>query len=306
MEQSGARAALPAYGVAQAKDRAGKAARAPARSFSMADPKRRRAVEIVRAKRLGEGPPEVPEAADSFPGPFSGWHTRGYIPHCDKPGLLQMVSYRLHDAMPATRRREWLAFSQIDDERERMIAFETYLDKGYGSCFLKDRRIAHLVEENWLRFDGQRYRLIAWVIMPNHVHLLVEVWTIPLSQLLHSWKSYTAQAANRLLNRNGAFWQDEFWDRYIRDETHFNKAVRYIESNPVKAALIASADEWPFSSANHKWKWTGDGAAWRYRGAHVIHENWKHDGARAALPAWCVSRVESLAGKAARAPLPNP
>lgn len=278
----GARAALPATDVERGENKAGKAARAPTRTFSMADPKRRRAIEIVRAKRLGEAPPEVPEAADSFLGPFRGWHTRGYIPHCDKPGLLQMVNYRLHDAMPAGRRREWFALSQIVDERERMIAFEAYLDKGYGSCFLKDRRIAQLVEENWLRFDGQRYRLIAWVIMPNHVHLLVEVWTIPLSQLLHSWKSYTAQAANRLLNRSGVFWQDEFWDRYIRDETHFNKAVRYIEANPIKAALVAAAEQWDFSSANAKWQWTGED---RYRGAHLIHGNWKQDGARAALPA---------------------
>src|SRR5206468_11111195 len=184
---------------------------------SIHDPKRRRVFALVRGKHIAEGPPEVQEAADSVSGPFRGWHTRGYVPHCDKPGLLQMVTYRLYDAMPASRRREWSGLAQIENERERMIAFEDYLDKGYGSCFLANPRITEVIEENWLHFDGQRYRLIAWVIMPNHVHLVLEVWHVPLSDIVHSWKSYTAQIANRLLHRRGALWQEDFWDRYIRD-----------------------------------------------------------------------------------------
>jgi REP element-mobilizing transposase RayT len=73
-----------------------------------------------------------------------------------------------------------------------------------------------------LHFDGQRYRLLAWVVMPNHVHVLIETMTgHTLAAVLHSWKSYTAKEANRLLGRTGDFWQPEYFDRFIRDDRHF-------------------------------------------------------------------------------------
>jgi REP element-mobilizing transposase RayT len=86
--------------------------------------------------------------------------------------------------------------------------------------------------------------------MPNHVHVVMT----PLSdysvvQIVHSWKSYTATHANRLLDRRGAFWQEDYFDRLIRDEPHFIAAVRYVEENPVTAGLCAAPEEWPFSSA---------------------------------------------------------
>jgi REP element-mobilizing transposase RayT len=67
--------------------------------------------------------------------------------------------------------------------------------------------------------------------MPNHVHLLVEVWQTPLSDLLERWKGYTARTINRVLGRSGKLWQDDYWDRFIRDEAHYRKVVRYIEWN---------------------------------------------------------------------------
>ncbi len=100
-----------------------------------------------------------------------------------------------------------------------------------------------------LCFDGGRYHLQAWVVMPNHVHALVtpnEAFT--LSSILHSWKSYTAKRANQLLGRAGEFWQAEYFDRAIRDERHFEKAVAYIETNPVKAHLCRQAEGWRFGS----------------------------------------------------------
>lgn len=74
--------------------------------------------------------------------------------------------------------------------------------------------------------------------MPNHVHALIETSQTPLAEILRGWKSYTGKAANRLLERTGNFWQAEYFDRYIRDEEHFRKAMRYIENNPVKAGLV--------------------------------------------------------------------
>lgn len=102
----------------------------------------------------------------------------------------------------------------------------------------RDQRAAALVEENWLRFDGQSYRLLAWIVMPNHVHLLVEIWQIPQSKLIKDWKGFTARRINRLLGRRGKLWQEDYWDRYIRDEKHYRKVRHYIEWNPVKAGLV--------------------------------------------------------------------
>ena len=125
-----------------------------------------------------------------------------------------------------------------------------YEDAGYGACWLRQPAIATLVENALFHFDGQRYRLIAWCIMPNHVHVLIETWAgYPLEKVLHSWRSFTAQEANGLLKRHGAFWARDYYDRYMRDETHFRQTVAYIEENPVKATLVKAAADWQFSSA---------------------------------------------------------
>lgn len=242
---------------------------------------KRSAYDIVREKRAAEGPPEVPEAADDFNAPFKGWYTRGDLPHCDKPGLMQMITYRLADSMPAARRHEWESFGDIDDARERRTRIEDYLDSGHGDCHLRGPQIAALVENGWRHFDGQRYRLLAWVVMPNHVHLLYEAWLVPMPDLLDSWKSYTAREANKLIGRTGVFWQDGYLDTFIRDEAHFHRATRYIENNPVTAGLARSAEEWPWSSANLKWEWSGQGRVARYHGAHLMHPNWATAGGAA-------------------------
>ena len=223
----------------------------------------------VARKRVTEGPLEPAEAELEARLGSKGWYTRGYLPHYDKPGTLQMVTFRLADAMPAARRHEWEALIKIEDDREQRTKLEAYLDLGHGQCVLKNPRAAVAVEEVLLRFDGQRYRLAAWVVMPNHVHVLVELWTMPIAQLLKAWKGASAHAVNLVLGSSGTLWQREYWDRYIRDEAHFGKARRYIESNPVKAGLSRAAAEWPFSSANPKWQWNGPS---RYYGAQLLQE----------------------------------
>ncbi|MDD7985223.1 transposase [Lentisphaera marina] len=138
---------------------------------------------------------------------------------------------------------------------------EKYLDKGYGSCLLKDSRNAQIVLDTWKFFNGERYDLIAYVVMPNHVHLLIktyEKW--PLAKVVHSWKSYTAKEI--LKNEYGddsnaggspalpnKVWQREYWDRFIRDENHFLKVIEYIHQNPVKAGLCKLPEQWLWSSA---------------------------------------------------------
>jgi putative DNA methylase len=132
----------------------------------------------------------------------------------------------------------------------RRIQIEQALDRGQGEAFLADERIADVVERTILHFDGERYALHAWVIMPNHVHVVATpLGSATLAQIAHSWKSFTATTANRLLGRKGTFWAREYYDRAIRDEVHFANATTYVEMNPVKARLCARPELWRFSSA---------------------------------------------------------
>ena len=204
--------------------------------------------ETIRDKRQWHTSPDAEAARLGF----RGWHSRGHLPHFDVPGIVQVLNYRLDDAMPASRRHEWAALLDITDELKRRTKLEDYLDRGLGNCELSDPKAASIVEENWLHLDGQDYRLLAWVVMPNHVHLLVEIWQTPMAELLQNWKGYTARRINRVLGRRGKLWQEDYWDRYIRDETHYRKVVHYIESNPVKAGLVKSPEQWPFSSARFR------------------------------------------------------
>lgn len=183
---------------------------------------------------------------------FQGWHQRGYLPHRDKPGLTQFVTFRLHDSMPVNRRTEWESLLKLEDNRERRKALETYLDRGIGECWLRRPTIAALAEKALQFFDGQRYQLHAWVIMPNHIHVLSDIRHVPLSKLIQSWKRFIAREANKLLGREGTFWERDYWDTYMRDENQTAKALKYIENNPVKANLVREAKDWPWSSARFR------------------------------------------------------
>ena len=215
---------------------------------------KRSVYQLIRGKRASEAPREPDEATHETNIGSKGWYSRGYLPHYDKPGTIQMITFRLADAMPASLRHEWEHLLAIEDECEQRTKLEAYLDQGRGDCLLRGD-CASAVENVLLRFNNQRYRLTSWVVMPNHVHALVELWELPLGKLLKAWKGASANAVNRILGTGGKLWQTEYWDRYMRDETHFCKAQHYIEWNPVKAGLASAPEQWLFSSANPKWRW---------------------------------------------------
>lgn len=114
--------------------------------------------------------------------------------------------------------------------------------------------IADLVGNALKFFDTQRYELRAWVVMPNHVHVVV--WPMPshtLSEILHSWKSFTSKAANKLLHHPGeTFWQRESFDHWIRDDAEHARLTAYVENNPVKARLCRCPEDWKLSSAHER------------------------------------------------------
>jgi len=200
-----------------------------------------------------------------------GWYSRGYLPHADFPGLMQMITYRLADSLPAgvlNRIRDELhstPTNQQEVEKRRLI--ERWLDAGQGSCALRQPGAAECVVRTWQRFAGERYGLLAWVVMPNHVHVLVRVCDgATLGKIVQSWKSYTGRRMAELglgVPRDGdprggvsggggtgtSVWMRDYWDRSIRDERHLSAAVEYIHNNPVKAGLVKSPEDWPWSSA---------------------------------------------------------
>lgn len=185
-----------------------------------------------------------------------GWYDRGYIPHFDGGQIPLFLTFRLFDSLPKEIVERWRK-ETVNQGEGGKVAFrknvESYLDKGHGSCFLKDRRVAKLVEDSLLFHHEKKYLLTAWVIMPNHLHFLATPHeNVELREIAHSIKSFTAHEVNKLLNRRGQFWQHEPFDRYIRNRKHFVSVIRYIENNPVKAGLCARPAEWRFSSAFHK------------------------------------------------------
>ena len=188
--------------------------------------------------------------------PHKRWRSRGYLPHLDQSGTVQFITFRLAEALRADVVAGWRAELKLSGQEEADAPrsaelrkrIERYADQGHGACWLRDERIAAIGQGALVHFDGERYRLLAWVIMPNHVHALIETRAgFGLSDVVQSWKSYTAKKANRVLKRTGRFWMEDYFDRYVRDEIHLSATVSYIERNPVDAGLVRHAEEWRWS-----------------------------------------------------------
>jgi REP element-mobilizing transposase RayT len=198
----------------------------------------------------------------------AGFHSRNVLPHLKREGGAYFVTFRLAGTLPAEvlqqfkRERELIVAQALAGKRpltwheqEELFRWyssrvDAYLDAGHGECFLNQPAIADLVAGALKFFERQRYELRAWVVMPNHVHVVV--WPISphtLSDILHSWKSYTATQANKLLKRVGKpFWQDESYDHLVRDDTDMARCCHYTIMNPVNARLCAQPEDWKWSS----------------------------------------------------------
>lgn len=184
----------------------------------------------------------------------AGWRTRGYLPHFDGRPIPQFITLHLADSVPLAVIERWRNELRTlkSEDRKTLLRnrIERYLDMGYGQCFLRDERIATLVQNSLLHFADVRYRPHSWAVMPNHLHfMLTRFKNFHIEDIMHSIKSYTAHKANEILGRCGDFWFEEYFDRFMRDVKHFQNTVCYIENNPVKARLCKRVDEWPFSSA---------------------------------------------------------
>ena len=184
--------------------------------------------------------------------PSTPYH-RTHLPHFEAGAVPQHICFRLADSLPQSLLEQWedelRRLPETEQQYERRQRIETALDQGHGECLLNRHEVAALVRDALRYFDGDRYHLHGWVIMPNHVHVLVTLLgDNTLSGVAHSWKSYTAQQANRLLGRTGAFWNVDYFDRFMRDEKHFAATLDYIHWNPVKAGLCAEPGDWQWTS----------------------------------------------------------
>jgi putative transposase len=205
-------------------------------------------LKLIEAKREWHWKPSLAELKQGF----RGWHQRGYLPHFDAPGVTQFVTFQLRDSFPVTRCMESEAIVGAAEDSSARKKLEGRLDRGHGECWLRRHEVAEKVEEVLLGSHQRLYQIRAWVIMPNHVHLVVEIWDVPLAKLINAWKGKSSRLANELLQRRGRFWQDDYYDTLVRDVVHLKKAIRYTEQNPVKAFLVKNACDWPWSSARHR------------------------------------------------------
>jgi putative transposase len=174
------------------------------------------------------------------------WHSRGYLPHCDEDHLVQHIVCRLADSLPSTVLQRMELLNNI----ERFSQCDRFLDSGAGSSTLREPGAAQIVVEPLWWFDAQRYALLAWCVMPNHVHIVIEpLAEHTLSQIIKSLKAYTAAKINRTIGRSGRLWAADYFDRFMRSNEHLSTTIAYVESNPVAAGLCARPADWPFSSA---------------------------------------------------------
>ena len=196
-----------------------------------------------RRSSAGEdaGGPKKGVQADVERKPHLGWRSRGYLPHFDAAHVIQHIVFSLADAMPPAFR----APSAMHADRA--------LDRGHGSCLLREPRCAAMVEDALLRADAERYRLLAWCVMPNHVHVVAEqLEGCPLGDVVQAWKSTAAHEINHALGRKGRLWRREYFDRFMRDDDHLSTTIAYVENNPVAAGLVAAPADWRWSSARRR------------------------------------------------------
>ncbi|HEY6952914.1 MAG TPA: transposase [Bacteroidota bacterium] len=186
---------------------------------------------------------------------------RRHLPHLYLPNAVYFTTFRLAGSLPRLVIDELQEKSRL--QKKSWMSFVDY-DKALEKCKVKARwlanwEIADMVAESIRLRDGNEYDLAAYCIMPNHVHMIfgvgnhdlfnrvgqiVNLSDKPLSKIMQSLKRYTAGRANHILRRSGPFWQDESFDHVLRNEEEFERTVRYVVYNPVKAGMVRNWRDW--------------------------------------------------------------
>lgn len=198
---------------------------------------------------------------------FEHFEWGSHLPHWHQDGKYVFVTFRLHDSLPQEK-LQWLC-----DEKESWLkqhpqpwnekitkeyinkfgkAVDKWLDNNYGDCLLKKSSNRKIVEDALHFFDGERYNLIAFVVMPNHVHILMKLKEgQEMIEIMRSIKSFTAKKINKSEKRTGPVWQSESYDRLIRGQRHFENVVRYIIANNKDLAWVSPIVDDCVSQSNY-------------------------------------------------------
>jgi putative transposase len=178
-------------------------------------------------------------------------YTKRFLPHWQPQGQAIFITWRLHGSLPKQ-------IQEINNVKkdisigEAFVRRDRVLDQAQiGPLWLKDPRIAECVCSQLQKLHQQQiFSLCAYVLMANHVHILIEPQA-PLAQITQRMKGSTSREANLLLNRTGRpFWQSESFDHWVRNQGEWGKIRTYIERNPVAAGLVEKPENWPWSSAS--------------------------------------------------------
>ena len=174
--------------------------------------------------------------------------TERNLPHWQQDGTTYFITFRLADSIPLNivarikserevwlkqhtepyTENEWQKYNKLFSEKIHQL-----LDAGTGSCILVNKEISDIVKNALLYFESERYKLGEWVIMPNHLHVLLTPlngWSI--EKITHTWKSFTANQINKKMNKTGNVWQHESYDHIVRSEKQLNLIAQYIIDNP--------------------------------------------------------------------------
>jgi putative DNA methylase len=180
-----------------------------------------------------------------------GWHSRGYLPHFDAKGVVQHIVLHTRAALPVAILAEMANL----EARERHRLLDAALDASLSGKVFGDARCALALEAQLLHFDGLRYDLLAWCIMPNHVHVVMCcLGQTSVGQIVRTWKVQSTAAINMIQGTKGPVFAADYFDRYMRDGQQTERTIAYVENNPVTAALCVHPADWRPSSAHHRAK----------------------------------------------------
>jgi hypothetical protein len=178
---------------------------------------------------------------------------RRNLPHWHPDGAAVFLTWRLHGCLPLSADTANLGCDNRVRPGLRFKVLDAALDKAsIGPRWLEDPRIAACVVNGIRTGEASLgfYKLHAFVVMPNHVHLLISP-RLPLPRIMNGLKGVTARDSNRILGHRGiSFWQDESFDHWVRSAEEFDRIRAYIEFNPVSAGLVTRSEDWPWSSAS--------------------------------------------------------
>ncbi len=180
------------------------------------------------------------------------FHRRN-LPHLYFSEGIYFITFRLADSIPSSKILEIkTAFGKEelkDDESFKRLLkkYDDLLDSGlYGNKHLANPKIAEICQHTLHYPDKKEYNLICYCIMPNHIHLVFELLNKNrgLSKIMQSIKRISARKSNQILNRAGKFWQDESYDRLVRDDKELYFIIKYVLLNPVNAGLVQAWTNW--------------------------------------------------------------